>query len=91
MTLAPSSAPPANADQAELEKFSALAARWWDPDSEFKPLHAINPLRLDWIRQTAGSLAGKRILDVGCGGASYRRAWPPRALRSRASTWRKSP
>ncbi|OZI61536.1 bifunctional 2-polyprenyl-6-hydroxyphenol methylase/3-demethylubiquinol 3-O-methyltransferase UbiG [Bordetella genomosp. 11] len=68
MTLTPSSAPPANADQAELEKFSALAARWWDPDSEFKPLHAINPLRLDWIRQTVGSLAGKRILDVGCGG-----------------------
>jgi 2-polyprenyl-6-hydroxyphenyl methylase / 3-demethylubiquinone-9 3-methyltransferase len=68
MTLTPSSAPPANANQAELDKFSALAARWWDPDSEFKPLHAINPLRLEWIRQTAGSLAGKRILDVGCGG-----------------------
>ncbi|ANN67928.1 bifunctional 2-polyprenyl-6-hydroxyphenol methylase/3-demethylubiquinol 3-O-methyltransferase UbiG [Bordetella bronchialis] len=68
MTLTPTSAPPANADQAELDKFSALAARWWDPDSEFKPLHAINPLRLDWIRQTVGSLAGKRVLDVGCGG-----------------------
>jgi 2-polyprenyl-6-hydroxyphenyl methylase/3-demethylubiquinone-9 3-methyltransferase len=68
MTHTPSSVPPTNADQAELAKFSALAARWWDPDSEFKPLHAINPLRLDWIRQTAGSLAGKRILDVGCGG-----------------------
>jgi 2-polyprenyl-6-hydroxyphenyl methylase/3-demethylubiquinone-9 3-methyltransferase len=68
MTHTPSSVPPANADQAELEKFSALAARWWDPDSDFKPLHAINPLRLDWIRQAVGSLAGKRILDVGCGG-----------------------
>jgi 2-polyprenyl-6-hydroxyphenyl methylase/3-demethylubiquinone-9 3-methyltransferase len=68
MTLTPSSAPPTNADQAELDKFSALAARWWDPDSEFKPLHAINPLRLDWIREMVGSLAGKRILDVGCGG-----------------------
>ncbi|OZI19628.1 bifunctional 3-demethylubiquinol 3-O-methyltransferase/2-polyprenyl-6-hydroxyphenol methylase [Bordetella genomosp. 9] len=68
MTLTPTAALPANADQAELDKFSALAARWWDPDSEFKPLHAINPLRLDWIRQTVGSLAGKRILDVGCGG-----------------------
>jgi 2-polyprenyl-6-hydroxyphenyl methylase/3-demethylubiquinone-9 3-methyltransferase len=68
MIQTPSSAPPANADQAELAKFSALAARWWDPDSEFKPLHAINPLRLDWIRQTAGGLAGKRVLDVGCGG-----------------------
>jgi 2-polyprenyl-6-hydroxyphenyl methylase/3-demethylubiquinone-9 3-methyltransferase len=68
MTHTPSSVPPANADQAELAKFSALAARWWDPDSEFKPLHAINPLRLDWIRQATGGLAGKRILDVGCGG-----------------------
>ncbi|ARP89974.1 bifunctional 3-demethylubiquinol 3-O-methyltransferase/2-polyprenyl-6-hydroxyphenol methylase [Bordetella genomosp. 9] len=67
MTHTPTS-PAANADQAELAKFSALAARWWDPDSEFKPLHAINPLRLDWIRQSVGTLAGKRVLDVGCGG-----------------------
>jgi len=59
---------PLNADQSELDKFSALASRWWDPESEFKPLHAINPLRLGWIRQHAGALAGKRILDVGCGG-----------------------
>ena len=57
-----------NADPAELAKFSALAHRWWDPESEFKPLHAINPLRLDWIRERVGSLAGKRVLDVGCGG-----------------------
>ena len=57
-----------NADQAELDKFSALASRWWDPESEFKPLHAINPLRLGWIRQHTGPLAGKKILDVGCGG-----------------------
>lgn len=57
-----------NVDQAELEKFSALAARWWDPESEFKPLHAINPLRLDWIQEQSGSLSGKRVLDVGCGG-----------------------
>lgn len=57
-----------NADQAELDKFSALASRWWDPESEFKPLHAINPLRLDWIRERIGSLAGRRVLDVGCGG-----------------------
>jgi 2-polyprenyl-6-hydroxyphenyl methylase/3-demethylubiquinone-9 3-methyltransferase len=56
-----------NADQAELDKFGELAHRWWDPNSEFKPLHDINPLRLDWIDQTIG-LAGKRILDVGCGG-----------------------
>lgn len=57
-----------NVDQAELDKFSALASRWWDPESEFKPLHAINPLRLDWIRERVGSLAGLRVLDVGCGG-----------------------
>ncbi|WP_454689430.1 bifunctional 2-polyprenyl-6-hydroxyphenol methylase/3-demethylubiquinol 3-O-methyltransferase UbiG [Achromobacter aloeverae] len=57
-----------NVDQAELAKFSALAARWWDPDSEFAPLHAINPLRLGWIQEIAGSLAGKQVLDVGCGG-----------------------
>lgn len=59
---------PQNADQSELDKFSALASRWWDPESEFKPLHAINPLRLGWIRQHTGSLAGKKVLDVGCGG-----------------------
>lgn len=57
-----------NVDQAELDKFSSLASRWWDPNSEFKPLHAINPLRLDWIQQHAGGLTGKKILDVGCGG-----------------------
>jgi 2-polyprenyl-6-hydroxyphenyl methylase/3-demethylubiquinone-9 3-methyltransferase len=56
-----------NADPQELEKFSQLAHRWWDPHSEFKPLHEINPLRLRWIDERAG-LAGKRVLDVGCGG-----------------------
>lgn len=60
--------PTVNADQAELDKFAALASRWWDPESEFKPLHAINPLRLEWIQECAGSLAGKAVLDVGCGG-----------------------
>lgn len=57
-----------NVDPAEIDKFSVLASRWWDPDSEFKPLHAINPLRLDWILSYTGSLAGKQVLDVGCGG-----------------------
>lgn len=57
-----------NVDQAELDKFSALASRWWDPESEFKPLHAINPLRLGWITDNAGTLNGKQIVDVGCGG-----------------------
>ena len=56
-----------NVDQAEIDKFSALAHRWWDPTSEFKPLHAINPLRLGWI-QSISPLVGKRVLDVGCGG-----------------------
>ena len=58
----------ANVDPGEISKFSALAHRWWDPESEFKPLHDINPLRLGWIEQVAGGLAGKRVLDVGCGG-----------------------
>jgi 2-polyprenyl-6-hydroxyphenyl methylase/3-demethylubiquinone-9 3-methyltransferase len=57
-----------NFDRAELAKFSALAHRWWDPNSEFKPLHDINPIRLDYIESLAGGLAGKRVLDVGCGG-----------------------
>ncbi|MBF0220103.1 MAG: bifunctional 2-polyprenyl-6-hydroxyphenol methylase/3-demethylubiquinol 3-O-methyltransferase UbiG [Gammaproteobacteria bacterium] len=56
-----------NIDQDEINKFEALAPRWWDPHSEFKPLHAINPLRLDYIEQRS-PLAGKRVLDVGCGG-----------------------
>lgn len=56
-----------NADPNELQKFSDLAHRWWDPKSEFKPLHDINPLRLEWIDQHVG-LRGKKVLDVGCGG-----------------------
>lgn len=56
-----------NADPTELQKFSELAHRWWDPNSEFRPLHEINPLRLDWIDRHA-TLAGKKVLDVGCGG-----------------------
>ncbi len=56
-----------NVDQAEISKFEAIAARWWDPHSEFRPLHELNPVRLDFIDQVAG-LAGKRVLDVGCGG-----------------------
>jgi 2-polyprenyl-6-hydroxyphenyl methylase / 3-demethylubiquinone-9 3-methyltransferase len=57
----------ANADPAELEKFGKLAHRWWDPEGEFRPLHEINPLRLDWIAQHA-ALEGSKVLDVGCGG-----------------------
>lgn len=56
-----------NVDAAEVARFDALASRWWDPDGEFRPLHEINPLRLDWIRQHV-DLRGSRVLDVGCGG-----------------------
>jgi len=56
-----------NADQNELDKFSQLAHRWWDPNSEFKPLHDINPLRLEWINKLA-EISGKKVLDIGCGG-----------------------
>ena len=56
-----------NADPLELAKFSDLAHRWWDPESEFRPLHDINPLRLEWINELA-PLSGQRVLDIGCGG-----------------------
>ena len=56
-----------NADPQELQKFSELAHRWWDPNSEFRPLHEINPLRLEWINAIA-PLAGQRVVDIGCGG-----------------------
>ncbi|HEX4842966.1 MAG TPA: bifunctional 2-polyprenyl-6-hydroxyphenol methylase/3-demethylubiquinol 3-O-methyltransferase UbiG [Limnobacter sp.] len=62
-----SSTPNNNFDPAELAKFSALAAKWWDPNSEFRPLHEINPLRLNWIDERV-RLPGKQVLDVGCGG-----------------------
>ena len=69
-----------NADPQELEKFSALAHRWWDPESEFKPLHRINPLRLDWIARIA-NLAGASALDVGCGGGILAEAMARRGAR----------
>ncbi len=69
-----------NADPRELEKFSALAHRWWDPQSEFKPLHQINPLRLDWIDGLA-PLAGKSALDIGCGGGILAEAMAKRGAR----------
>ena len=69
-----------NADPAELEKFSQLASRWWDPQGEFRPLHEINPLRLDWIDQRV-ALAGKRVLDVGCGGGILAEAMAGRGAR----------
>jgi len=69
-----------NADPRELEKFGALAHRWWDPQSEFRPLHEINPLRLDWIDGIA-HLPGKSALDVGCGGGILAEAMAKRGAR----------
>ncbi len=57
-----------NVDPSEIAKFEVLASRWWDKNSEFKPLHDINPLRLNYVEQHCGGLAGKQVLDVGCGG-----------------------
>ena len=68
-----------NVDPGELAKFSALAHRWWDPTSEFRPLHEINPLRLAHIERLAGGLAGKRIVDVGCGGGILAEAMAARS------------
>ena len=69
-----------NVDPAELEKFSELAHRWWDPQSEFRPLHEINPLRLDHIDRIA-ALQGKTVLDVGCGGGILAEAMAIRGAR----------
>lgn len=58
----------ANVDAAEIEKFNAMASRWWDPEGDFRPLHQINPLRVQFIDQHGQGFAGRKILDVGCGG-----------------------
>jgi 2-polyprenyl-6-hydroxyphenyl methylase / 3-demethylubiquinone-9 3-methyltransferase len=71
---------PINADPAELAKFGELAHRWWDPQSEFRPLHEINPLRLGWIESLA-PLAGRDVLDVGCGGGILAEAMAKRGAR----------
>ncbi|HEX5768709.1 MAG TPA: bifunctional 2-polyprenyl-6-hydroxyphenol methylase/3-demethylubiquinol 3-O-methyltransferase UbiG [Burkholderiales bacterium] len=69
-----------NVDPAELEKFNALAHRWWDPEGDFRPLHDINPLRLEWIAGHA-ELAGATVLDVGCGGGILAEAMARRGAR----------
>ena len=69
-----------NVDQAELDKFSSLAHRWWDPQGEFRPLHDINPLRLEWIASHA-PLEGASVLDVGCGGGILAEAMAKRGAR----------
>jgi len=57
-----------NVDPAEIQKFNAVASKWWDLNGEFKPLHEINPLRLEYIEERVGALDGRKVLDVGCGG-----------------------
>jgi 2-polyprenyl-6-hydroxyphenyl methylase/3-demethylubiquinone-9 3-methyltransferase len=69
-----SDTPRINADPQELSKFAALAARWWDPTGEMKPLHQMNPLRLRYIEERSGGLAGRQVLDVGCGGGTLTEA-----------------
>jgi 2-polyprenyl-6-hydroxyphenyl methylase/3-demethylubiquinone-9 3-methyltransferase len=70
----------ANADPVELQKFAAMAHRWWDPNGDMRPLHEINPLRLDWIDRLA-LLSGKRIVDIGCGGGILAEAMAQRGGR----------
>ena len=69
-----------NVDEQEIAKFEELAHRWWDPESEFKPLHQINPLRLDYIDRRA-QLNGKQVLDVGCGGGILSESMAQRGAR----------
>ena len=72
-----------NVDAGEVDKFAALAHQWWDPESAmFGPLHKMNPLRVDWIERTGGALAGKRVVDVGCGGGILTEALAARGARA---------
>jgi 2-polyprenyl-6-hydroxyphenyl methylase/3-demethylubiquinone-9 3-methyltransferase len=70
-----------NVDAGEVAKFQALAARWWDPNAEFRPLHEINPLRLRWIEELCGGLDGRRAIDVGCGGGILAESMAARGAR----------
>lgn len=70
-----------NVDPAEIEKFQAIASRWWDLESEFKPLHEINPLRVDYIDRQIPGLEGKRVVDIGCGGGILAEAMAQRGAR----------
>lgn len=68
-----------NVDEQEIAKFEAVASRWWDLEGEFKPLHRINPLRLNYILQRSGGIFEKKVLDVGCGGGIWPKAWRVKA------------
>ena len=70
-----------NVDAAEIDKFQSIASRWWDPQSEFRPLHEINPLRVDYIERQCGGLADRKILDIGCGGGILAEALAQRGAR----------
>lgn len=70
-----------NVDAAEIDKFQSIASRWWDPESEFRPLHEINPLRVDYIERQCGGLADRKILDIGCGGGILAEALAQRGAR----------
>ena len=71
-----------NADQAELNKFEQVAAQWWNPESEFKPLHQMNPVRANWIDQKVDGLDEKVVIDIGCGGGLLCEAMAVRGARS---------
>jgi len=70
-----------NVDAAEIDKFQSIASRWWDPESEFRPLHEINPLRVGYIERQVGNLAGRTVLDIGCGGGILAEALASRGAR----------